>query len=185
MENEKIYHILVINPGSTSTKVALFENDNCVLSRSVFHDSSELLKYNTINDQLNYRMHVMRQFLKDSNVDLNNIDAVVGRGGPCYACESGCYTINEQLVKDTHDCRGHFYHSSMLGVQMAYEFQHRYGGIALMVDPPVVDELCDEARFGRRCHPLPAAGQPGQVHGFRLHADEGRHGLVTGTGTTL
>ena len=46
-------------------------------------------------------------------------------------------------------------------------------------------ELCDEARFGRRCHPLPAAGQPGQVHGFRLHADEGRHGLVTGTGTTL
>ena len=147
MENEKIYHILVINPGSTSTKVALFENDNCVLSRSVFHDSSELLKYKTINDQLNYRMHVMRQFLKDANVDLNNIDAVVGRGGPCYACESGCYTINEQLVKDTHDCRGHFYHSSMLGVQMAYEFQHRYGGIALMVDPPVVDELCDEARI--------------------------------------
>lgn len=147
MENEKVYRVLVINPGSTSTKVALFENEKCVLSRSVFHDSSELLKYETINDQLNYRMHVMRQFLKDSNVDLHHIDAVVGRGGPCYACESGCYTIDEKLVEDTRNCVGHFYHSSMLGVQMAYEFQHHYGGIALMVDPPVVDELCDEARI--------------------------------------
>ncbi len=144
---EKVYKVLVINPGSTSTKVALFENENCVLSRSVFHDSSELLKYETINDQLSYRMHVMRKFLKDSNVDLHAIDAVVGRGGPCYATESGCYVIDEKLVQDTREVKGHFYHSSMLGVQMAYEFQQHYGGIALMVDPPVADELCDEARI--------------------------------------
>lgn len=147
MSENKIYHILVINPGSTSTKIAVFENEKCTLSRSVFHDSSELLKYPTINDQLNYRMHVIRQFLKDSKVDLHHIDAVVGRGGPCYACESGCYVIDEKLIEDTRDVKGHFYHSSMLGVQMAYEFQQRYGGIALMVDAPVVDELCDEARI--------------------------------------
>lgn len=144
---EKVYRILVINPGSTSTKVALFENEKCVLSRSVFHDSSELLKYRTINDQLEYRMFVMRQFLKDSRVDLTGIDAVVGRGGACYACESGTYEINDQLIEDTKACKGHFYHSSMLGVQMAREIQKEYGGIALMVDPPIVDELCDEARI--------------------------------------
>lgn len=147
MSEEQIYKVLVINPGSTSTKVALFENEKCVLSRSVFHDSSELLKYETINDQLSYRMHVMRNFLKDANVDMYHIDAVVGRGGPCYACKSGCYLIDEKLVEDTREVKGHFYHSSMLGVQMAYEFQHRYGGVALMVDPPIVDELCDEARI--------------------------------------
>ncbi len=146
-DEEKVYHVLVINPGSTSTKIALFENEKCVLSRSVFHDSSELLKFPTINDQLNYRMHVMRKFLQDSHVDLHHIDAVVGRGGPCYACASGCYTIDQKLVDDTRAVKGHFYHSSMLGVQMAYEFQKLYGGIALMVDPPVVDELCDEARI--------------------------------------
>lgn len=146
-EEEKIYRILVINPGSTSTKVALFENNKCVLSRSVFHDSSELLKYPDINAQLPYRMHVTRNFLHDSKVDLTKIDAVVGRGGPCYACESGCYIIDEKLVEDTRAIKGHFYHSSMLGVQMAYEFHQRYGMPAYMVDAPVVDELCDEARI--------------------------------------
>ena len=145
--DEKVYRILVINPGSTSTKVALFENEKCVLSRSVFHDSSELLKYDSINDQLDYRMFVLRKFLKDSRVDLTGIDAVVGRGGACYACESGTYEITDKLIEDTRDCKGHFYHSSMLGVQMAHEIQKEYGGLALMVDPPIVDELCDEARI--------------------------------------
>ena len=147
MTEDKIYHILVINPGSTSTKIALFDNEKCVFSRSVFHDSKELLKYPDINAQLNYRMHVTRQFLQDAHVDLSSIDAVVGRGGPCYACESGCYVIDEKLVEDTRAVKGHFYHSSMLGVQMAYEFHQHYGMPAYMVDPPVVDELCDEARI--------------------------------------
>ncbi len=145
--SDKVYRVMVINPGSTSTKVALFENETCIFSRSVFHDSSLLLKMGSINDQLDYRMQVTSDFLKDAGVDLHTIDAVVGRGGPCYACESGCYEINEQLVEDTRNCKGHLYHSSMLGVQMAMEYHKAYGMPALMVDPPVVDELCDEARI--------------------------------------
>lgn len=147
MEDEKTYKILIINPGSTSTKVAVFENEKCILSQSVFHDSSKLLTFEDINAQLNYRMHVMRQFLKNSGISLDDLDCVVGRGGPCYAIASGTYFIDDRLVEDTKACKGRFYHSSMLGVQMAKEVSDRYGCPAIMVDPPIVDELCDEARI--------------------------------------
>lgn len=147
MSEEKVYRVFVVNPGSTSTKVALFENEKCVISRSVFHDSSKLLQYPTINDQLDYRMFGVRQFLKDSRIDLTGIDAVVGRGGPCYALESGIYEVDDKLIEDTRKVKGHFYHSSMLGVQMAHEIAQKYGCICLTIDPPVVDELCDKARI--------------------------------------
>ena len=143
---EKTYRVFVVNPGSTSTKVAYFENEKCVVSRSIFHDSSKLMTYETINDQLDYRMFGIRKFLSDSRIDLHGIDAVVGRGGPCYACESGTYEVNDKLIKDTKEVKGHFYHSSMLGVQLAKEIANRYECMCLMVDPPIVDELCDLAR---------------------------------------
>lgn len=144
---EKTYRVFVINPGSTSTKVAYFENDKCIVSRSIFHDSSKLMQYESINDQLDYRMEGVHQFLLDSNIHLEGLDAVVGRGGPCYACESGTYLINDLLIQDTREVKGHFYHSSMLGVQMAKVVADKYHCLALMVDPPVVDELCDLARI--------------------------------------
>lgn len=145
--SEKVYKVFLINPGSTSTKVAYYQNEKCILSRSIFHDSRDLLKFKTINDQLNYRMFAIRRFLKDSRVDLHGLDAVVGRGGPCVSCESGTYEITDKLVEDTREMKGHYYHASMLGVQMAQEVQREYGCRAFMVDPPVVDELCDEARI--------------------------------------
>lgn len=142
----KTYRVFVINPGSTSTKLSLHENEKCVLSTSVFHDSKELLKFDSINDQLDYRMKVIWDFLKENNIDLTGIDAVVGRGGGCYAVESGTYYIDDKLIEDTRNNVGEFYHSSMLGVQMAKRVHDAYGGIMLMVDPPVVDELSDVAR---------------------------------------
>lgn len=144
---EKTFRIFVVNPGSTSTKVALFENEKCVISRSVFHDSSKLMEYENINDQLEYRMFGIRKFLQDSRVDLSGLDCVVGRGGPCYATESGTYEVTEKLIEDTREVKGHFYHSSMLGVQMAKIIADKYGCMCLMVDPPIVDELCDKARI--------------------------------------
>lgn len=143
----KIFKILVVNPGSTSTKVALFENEKCIISRSVFHDSSKLMSYDTINDQLGYRMFGVRKFIQDSGTDLEGLDVVVGRGGPCYATESGTYEVDDKLIEDTRAVKGHFYHSSMLGVQMAKQIADRYNCRCLMVDPPIVDELCDEARI--------------------------------------
>ena len=144
---DRKYRIFVINPGSTSTKVSLYENTTCLFSTDVFHDSSELLQFPTINDQLDYRMKVVRAFLKEHEIDLTGIDAIVGRGGGCYAIPGGVYTIDDRLIRDTREARGGLYHSSMLGVQLAKMLHDEYGGLMLMTDPPVVDELCDLARI--------------------------------------
>ena len=117
------YRIFVINPGSTSTKVSLFLDETCQFSSDVFHDSVMLRKFPTINDQLDFRMEVIEKFLKDNHIDLTGIDAIVGRGGSCCSVKSGIYAINDQLIKDTREAKGGLYHSSMLGVQLAGEFQ--------------------------------------------------------------
>lgn len=143
----KQYKIFCINPGSTSTKVSLHINNKKIFQTSVFHDSSVLLKFPTINDQLEYRMDVVRKFIKDNHIDLHDVDAIVGRGGGCLPCPSGTYEVNDKLIDDTKHYRGGLYHSSMLGVQMAQELHKEYGGRLFMVDPPVVDELQPLARF--------------------------------------
>ncbi|MBQ7887418.1 MAG: butyrate kinase [Clostridia bacterium] len=142
----KTYRIFVVNPGSTSTKLSLFENERCLFTESAFHDSSVLLAFDTINDQLDYRMEVIHQFLDEKGIDLTGVDAIVGRGGGCYPVLGGVYEIDERLVRHTREARGGIYHSSMLGVQMAKALHDKYGGRLLMMDPPVVDELCDLAR---------------------------------------
>lgn len=97
----KNYRILVINPGSTSTKLSMFENESCIFTEDVFHDSSVLRTFPTINDQLDYRMEVVHQFLEDGHIDLTGIDAIVGRGGGCCSVESGIYRIDDRLIQDT------------------------------------------------------------------------------------
>ena len=74
------------------------------------------------------------------------VDAIVGRGGGCYSVEGGIYKIDDRLIQDTKAAKGGLYHSSMLGVQMADVLHKKYGGIMIMMNPPIVDELCDLAR---------------------------------------
>ena len=143
----KTYRIFIINPGSTSTKLSMFENDRCLFTEDTFHDSSILLGFPTINDQLDYRMAVVHKFLRDRKIDLHGVDAIVGRGGGCYSILGGVYNIDDKLIEDTREARGGLYHASMLGVQMARVLHEEYGGLMLMMDPPVVDELCDLARM--------------------------------------
>jgi butyrate kinase len=173
---EKNYRVLVINPGSTSTKLSLFEGRKCLLDTDVFHDSSVLLGFPTINDQLPYRMQVLWDFLKENHLDLTGIDAIVGRGGSCQPVESGVYRINEQLIEDTRNAVGGLYHSSMLGVQMAAEVQKRYGGEMFMVDPPVVDELCDLARITG----VKGVYRKAVSHALNLHETARRHAAHLG-----
>ncbi len=141
------WRIFVINPGSTSTKVSLFEDGKCAFDTDVFHDSGLLRSMGTINDQLDYRMGVLEDFLEQNGIDLTGVDAVVGRGGGCYPVPGGIYKIDDRLIEDTREAKGGLYHASMLGVQMAERVHRRFGGLALMTNPPIVDELCDEARI--------------------------------------
>jgi len=142
----KEYQILVINPGSTSTKISLFHNERHVLTTDVFHDSSELKQYKTINDQLDVRMEVIEQFAKQQNIDLLQLDAVAARGGASFSVASGTYEVNDQLIEDTKAAKGGLYHSSMLGVQMAKRISEKSGCRMFMSDPTVVDEYCELAR---------------------------------------
>ncbi|MBP3873391.1 MAG: butyrate kinase [Lachnospiraceae bacterium] len=172
----RIYRIFIINPGSTSTKLSLFENHSSIFTTDVFHDSSVLLKFPTINDQLDYRMEVIHRFLEDNSIDLHGIDAVVGRGGGCYAVPGGIYNIDDRLIDDTRNARGGLYHASMLGVQMAVEIHRKYGGICIMMDPPVVDELCDEARVTG----LKGVYRRAVSHALNLKATARHHSMLMG-----
>ena len=142
----KQYKILVINPGSTSTKLSLFLNEQNIFTTDVFHDSTILKQFPTINDQLDYRMEVVKKFIKDSQLDLKDLDAIAPRGGPSYSVPSGTYEVSDLLIEDTKNSKGGLYHSSMLGVQMAKRVQEEFGGEIYMSDPTVVDEYCDLAR---------------------------------------
>lgn len=143
----KTYRIFIVNPGSTSTKFSLFENKTCVFTEDTFHDSADLRRFPTINDQLDFRLEVVEAYLREHGIDLHGVDAIVGRGGSSYPVAGGVYHIDDALVRDTREAKGGLYHASMLGVQMAKVLQARYGGMMLMMDPTVVDELCDLARI--------------------------------------
>lgn len=145
MRNGK-YRIFVINPGSTSTKLAMFSNDEKVFETSVTHDASVLNSFENVNDQFEYRMGVIEDFVRDNDIELDNVDAFVGRGGGCWPVPSGTFEVNDLLLDDIRNNVGRTIHPSILGVQLAYAMQQRYGGRLFMVDPICVDEYTDVAR---------------------------------------
>ena len=145
MKNNR-FRIFVINPGSTSTKLALFENNIKILETSVTHDAEVLNSFPMPNDQLDYRMGVIKDFVDKNDIELDNIDAFVGRGGGCYPVPSGTFEVNDLLLNDIRKNVGRTIHPSILGVQLAYEMQQKYGGRLFMVDPICVDEYTDVAR---------------------------------------
>ena len=100
----KQYRVLTINPGSTSTKIALFEGENCLFSKNVAHDASELAKFKTIPDQLPYREKTILDLLAQEDVDLSTVDVFVGRGGGLLAMEGGTYAVTELLLEHARTC---------------------------------------------------------------------------------
>ena len=139
--------LLVINPGSTSTKVSYFEEEKNVYTESVFHDAPQLLKYPTTNDQIPMRKKVILDFLHDHGLHPGDMDVFVGRGGCAYSQKAGVMEIDRQLTQDTAQDRGGSDHPAKLGVMLAYALGTEYGKPAYTVNPTNVDELCDYARL--------------------------------------
>ena len=139
--------VFAINPGSTSTKVALFEDDVVLFSRNVSHDASELASYESISDQLPYRKQTILDVLAAEQIDLTGIDAVVGRGGGLVSMEGGTYLVDERLLDDARCGANGVAHPAQLGSQLAHEFAQSYGVESFVVNPPDVDELQDLARL--------------------------------------
>lgn len=141
------YQIFVINPGSTSTKLALYEGNELLFETSVTHAASELNSFDTIRDQLDYRKTVIRRFLEDNRIDLGNVDAIVGRGGSCCSVEAGVYEVNDLMVSDTLDAKSGIHHPSNLGCALAMDLAQGTGARVFMLDPICVDEFTDVARI--------------------------------------
>ena len=139
--------ILVINPGSTSTKVSLFEDDTSLFEESEFHDAPVLLKFPTVNDQVAFRKQVVLNILKRNGFTPELVDIFVGRGGSAYPQKAGVMPIDERLYRDTWDAVGGSEHAAKLGVLLAYELCNEFSGRMFTVNPTNTDELCDYARM--------------------------------------
>jgi len=143
--NEKL-KILVINPGSTSTAIALFEDDQLLEKETIRHSSEEVAKYKRIVDQHKFRTEIIINFLKQKNIDINSLDAIVGRGGVLKPVDGGTYKINELMLEDLRE-RPRVEHASNLGAIIAYDLAKKAGIPSFIVDSVAVDELEPIARI--------------------------------------
>jgi butyrate kinase len=144
--NNKKYKVFAVNPGSTSTKIALFEDDRNIFSANVSHDAARLKEFKDISEQLPYRRETILSELAKDNINLEGIDAFVGRGGGLVGVEGGTYAVNEIMLN--HARTGFSVkHPANLGSQLAYDFAMTYGGKAFVVNPPDVDEFQPVARI--------------------------------------
>lgn len=154
------YKIFAINPGSTSTKIAMFENDEEIFSKNVSHDAEKLREFKEISDQFGYRKQTILNELKAAGQSLENVAAFSARGGGLVNVEGGVYTVGEKLLE--HAKAGFTVkHPATLGAQLAAAFAGEYGGAAFVVNPPDVDEFSDVARV---------TGLKGIYRESRIHA---------------
>ncbi len=157
--------ILVLNPGSTSTKLAVFEGEKCLFNDAVKHDKLELSQYDVAWEQYEYRKKLILEFLGDSDVELNELTAVVGRGGLFRPTVSGTYRVNDAMIEDARSAiQGE--HASNLGAVLAFGIAWDFGIDAFIVDPPCVDELDIVARYSG----MPEIRRKSLVHALNIKA---------------
>ena len=139
--------ILVINPGSTSTKMAVYENEQPLLLRNITHSADELARFGDVTEQQEYRKQLILNELAHMNVQLD-FDAVIGRGGLVKPIAGGVYEINQQMLDDTRSGCAMHNHACNLGCLIAYEIAVTIPGCrSFIADPGVVDELSPLARI--------------------------------------
>jgi butyrate kinase len=137
---------LVINPGSTSTKVALFDELDKICSETLRHDNKKLQQFDELIDQIPLRRKVILNFLERNQIDLNDIDYFIGRGGLMKPVKSGIYLVNEEMIQDLGESK-YGEHASNLGGLLAYELAYKVGKKAYIADPVVVDEMSSVAKI--------------------------------------
>lgn len=140
------YNILAINPGSTSTKLALYENDKEIFCNTLEHSAEEIEKYDKIQDQFEMRKNLVISSLLEKGYDIKSLSAVVGRGGMVPKVKSGAYKVNKTMV-DRLKFNPVIEHASNLGALIAYEIANEVNISAYIYDSVRVDELKDVARI--------------------------------------
>ncbi len=138
--------ILCINPGSTSTRIAVFDDDKKVFTANITHANEELEKFGDVQGQLEYRYEMISKALQDNGISVADMAAVVGRGGALRPMSGGIFSINEAMLED---CRSGKYaeHPANLGCQLAKRFADGAGIPCFVVDPPLVDEFAECSKY--------------------------------------
>ncbi len=155
------YKIIAINPGSTSTKIAVFKGTEKIFSENVEHSAKDLAQFKEVSDQLEFRLGMILDMLKEAGIELSDLDAAVGRGGGVMSVEGGIYEVNDIMYD--HAVRGAngVQHPAQLGPQIARKFAEEYGCKAFMLNPPDTDEAIPYARM---------TGIKGVLHKTHAHA---------------
>ena len=137
---------LIINPGSTSTKIGVFEDETLLFDETLRHPTEEIAKYDSIIAQKDFRKNIIVDFLKEKNFDIHSLNVIVGRGGLLKPIPSGTYAVTDELLHDLEiGVQGQ--HASNLGGILAREIGDSIGVPSYIVDPVVVDELEPVARY--------------------------------------
>ena len=172
----KPYKVLTINPGSTSTKVALFQGEECLYSQTVSQEAKELEQYASMSEQLPYRRDTVLTLLKEAGIGLEEVDVFVGRGGGLIAMEGGTYGVTDLMLEHARTCANGVIHPAALGSQLANEFAQAYGAKAMVVNPPDVDASgpCPHDRHPGRTphHPPPCPESEGNSYPAQQKRDE-------------
>ncbi|HEY9766024.1 MAG TPA: butyrate kinase [Chroococcales cyanobacterium] len=143
---EKQFNILVLNPGSTSTKIAVFKGSEKIFAEEIRYSSDEIGKYPTIIDQKDFRYRSILEAMEKNSLDPKKLDAVVGRGGMLKPLKGGTYLVGAEMLRDLNSF-AFGVHASSLGGIIADEIARPLGIPAFIVDPVSVDEMEDVSRI--------------------------------------
>jgi len=169
------YRILVINPGSTSTKIAVYEDEHEIFSETLRHDAEHLKSLGMIADQKSYRKGIVVEAIKKHGFTMKDFTAVACRGGLIRQIPSGTYRVTQRLFEDSiAGVSGK--HASNLGALIGHELELESGVPAYIVDPPVVNELADRAKYSGH----PAIERVCVFHALNQKAVARRYAAETG-----
>lgn len=132
--------LLIINPGSTSTKIGVYDNEELVLEKTLRHSTEEIEKFERVVDQYEFRMNIITDTLEENNIPVSGLDGIIGRGGLLNPIQGGTYEVNDRMLEDLKaGVQGE--HASNLGGIIARAIAEKIGKKAYIVDPVVVDEM--------------------------------------------
>ena len=172
-----MYKILSVNPGSTSTKFAVYEDEKLVCLHTIRHSADDLKSFKSLLEQHEFRKNLMVDYLAKDGIDITELSAVVGRGGLVRPLESGVYSVNDKYVDDLKT-RYSAEHASNLGGVIAREIAETIPGcLALIADPVVVDEYQDVARISG----LPQIPRRSMFHALNHKAIARKYAAANGT----
>ena len=166
---------LIINPGSTSTKLGVFEDETLLFEETLRHSTEEIAQYESIFAQKDFRKDIIVNFLKEKGVDMNSFNMIVGRGGMLKPIPGGTYAVTDELLKDLEvGISGQ--HASNLGGILAREIGDSIGVPSYIVDPVVVDELMPISRYSG----VPELPRKSVFHALNQKAVAKRYAKETG-----